>query len=200
MGTLFTTGKISVDRIVALAGPQVKNPRLVKTRIGAAIDDLTAGELPDGDNRVISGSVLSGRTAQPPRNFLGRYHQQITVLAEDRRREFLGWLSLGFNLYSVKNIVASKIFPHKKFAFNTSNNGAGRAIVPVGSYEQVMPINTIPTYLLRALAAAAVEEAENLGCLELDEEDLALCTYVCPSKINHGLALRKTLTLIEKEG
>ncbi|GAB4377672.1 MAG: Na(+)-translocating NADH-quinone reductase subunit A [Calditrichia bacterium] len=200
IGYLFTTGKIRVERVLSLAGPAVKRPRLVKTRMGAALVDVVAGELKEGDNRVISGSVLTGRAAQGPYGYLGRYHQQISVVPEEHRREFLGWLKPGMNLFSVKKILISSLFPHKKFDFTTSLNGALRAIVPVGSYEKVMPLDIIPTYLLRALAVADVEEAENLGCLELDEEDLALCTYVCPSKIDHGANLRNTLTIIEKEG
>lgn len=200
IGILFSTGKISVDRVVALAGPSVKNPRLLRTRVGASLDDLTAGELKEGENRIVSGSVLSGFKAADETAFLGRYHQQVSVLPEGRKREFLGWLDPGINLYSVKKVLLSSLSLHKKFNFNTAIHGGKRAIVPVGSYEKVMPLDILPTFLLRALAVDDVEEAEKLGCLELDEEDLALCTYVCPSKIDHGAELRRNLTIIEKEG
>ena len=200
IGKLFTTGKISVERIVALGGPVVNNPRLLKTRIGADLSEFLAGELKEGDNRIISGSVLSGRKADGPLLYLGRFHQQVSVVEEGRQREFLGWLSPGFNLFSVKKILASALTPSKKFAFSTALNGGPRAIVPVGSYEQVMPLDIIPTYLLRAIAVDDIEEGEKLGMLELVEEDLALCTYVCPSKIDHGANLRRNLTIIEKEG
>lgn len=200
IGILFSTGKLNVERVVSLAGPAVKNPRLIRTRIGAAIGDIISGELTEGDNRLISGSVLNGHTAAGPIEYLGRYHQQITALPEGHERKFFGWLDPGLNLYSAKKILLSSLFTHKKFAFNTAIHGGKRGIVPIGSYEKVMPMDIIPTYMLRALAVSDVEEAENLGCLELDEEDLALCTFVCPSKINHGINLRKTLTLIEKEG
>jgi Na+-transporting NADH:ubiquinone oxidoreductase subunit A len=200
IGSLFTSGKINVDRIIAVCGPSAKNPRLLKTRIGASIDELTEGEINSSEARMVSGSVLSGRHAVKKEAYLGRFHQQITLLEEGRKREFLGWLSPGANLYSVKNIVISKLFKNKKFDFNTSTNGGPRAIVPVGSYEAVMPLDIIPTYFLRSIAVDDVEEAEALGVLELDEEDLALCTYVCPSKIDHGKNLRRNLTLIEKEG
>jgi Na+-transporting NADH:ubiquinone oxidoreductase subunit A len=200
IGKLFTTGKISVERIVALGGPVVNNPRLLKTRIGADLSEFVAGELKEGDNRIISGSVLSGRKADGPLLYLGRFHQQVSVVEEGRQREFLGWLSPGFNLFSVKKILASALTPSKKFAFSTALNGGPRAIVPVGSYEQVMPLDIIPTYLLRAIAVDDIEEGEKFGMLELVEEDLALCTYVCPSKIDHGANLRRNLTIIEKEG
>ena len=200
MGLLFTTGRLNVERIVSLAGPSVKNPRLLKTRIGASLDDMTSGELTGGENRILSGSVFSGHIAHEATAFLGRYHQQMTVLPEGRKRTFLGWLSAGFNLFSVKPIVAASFLPKKKFLFTTALQGGERAIVPIGSYEKVMPLDILPTHLLRALAVDDLEEAERLGCLELDEEDLALCTFVCPSKIDHGLELRRNLTLIEKEG
>jgi len=200
IGTLFTTGRIDVSRIVSLAGPSVRSPRLVRTRIGTSLEDLTRGELVDGDNRIVSGSVLDGRNASAERAFLGRYHQAVAALREGRERIFIGWLTPGYNLFSIKRILASSLVPGKKFAFNTAINGALRSIVPSGGYEKVLPIDTEPTYLLRALAADDLEEAEGLGCLELDEEDLALCSFVCPSKIDHGANLRRNLTLIEKVG
>lgn len=200
VGKLFTTGRLDVERVIALAGPSVKRPRLLRTRLGASLAELTQDELTAGSNRVISGSVLSGFAASETNGFLGRFHQQVTVLREGGDRHFLGWMSPGLNLFSIKNIVLSKLFPRKKFAFTTSTNGGPRAIVPSGSYEAVMPLDILPTPLLRFLAINDVEESEKLGCYELDEEDLALCTYVCPSKIDHGQNLRKTLTLIEKEG
>ena len=200
VGILFTTGKLNVERVISLAGPSVRNPRLIKTRTGASVEDITKGELKEGEHRIISGSVLSGHEAHGATGFLGKYHQQISVIPEGRKREFLGWLTPGLNLYSSKNIMLSRLFPQKKFAFTTSTCGDKRAIVPVGAYEKVMPLDIMATYLLRALAVDDVEEAEKLGCLELDEEDLALCTFVCPSKIDHGSELRRNLTLIAKEG
>lgn len=200
IGSLFTTGKLNMERIIALAGPSVKDPHLIKTRVGASIEDIVRGRLKVGDNRVVSGSVLNGTVASGAVAYLGRFHQQVSVLPEGRRREFFGWVSPGFNQFSVKKILLSSLMPHKKFDMDTSLHGGPRAIVPIGSYEKVMPLDIIPTYLLRSLAVDDVEEAESLGCLELDEEDLALCTFVCPSKIDHGANLRRMLTIIEKEG
>jgi Na+-transporting NADH:ubiquinone oxidoreductase subunit A len=200
IGILFTTGRIYTERIISLSGSSVKNPRLIRTRLGASVEDITANELEEGENRLVSGSVLSGHAAVGSTAYLGRYHQQISILPEGRQRKFLGWLEPGFNLFSVKRILASSLSPNKKFNFTTALQGGKRSIVPIGNYEKVIPLDILPTYLLRALAVTDVEEAENLGCLELDEEDLSLCTFVCPSKIDHGLNLRKTLNLIEKEG
>jgi len=200
MGKLFTSGRLSVERVVALAGPDVKQPRLIRTRMGASLPDLTKGECKPGFRRIVSGSVFNGHVAEGANAFLGRYHQQITVLPESRYRSFLGWLNPGFDLFSVKNIVASRLITRKAFDFTTMQHGGVRALVPSGGYERVMPLDILPTYLLRALAAGDIDESERLGCLELDEEDLALCTFVCASKINHGENLRQVLEIIDKEG
>jgi len=198
-GIFFLTGKISVDQMISLAGPAVKEPCLVKTRIGSCLNEIVKDEIVKGDNRVITGSVFSGLTAEGYTSYLGRFHRQVTVLPEGREEKFLGWLVPGSDVYSVKNTVISKLF-NKRLKLTTALNGGHRAIVPVGSFEKVMPLDILPTYLLRAISIHDVEESEQLGCLELDEEDLALCTFVCPSKNDYGAILRETLTIIEKEG
>ncbi|RKY95490.1 MAG: NADH:ubiquinone reductase (Na(+)-transporting) subunit A, partial [Ignavibacteriae bacterium] len=177
IGKLFTTGKIHTERIISLAGPSVIKPRLLKTRLGASTEEILGNELKDGENRVISGSVLSGFTASGTLGFLGRYHQQISVIPEFRKRQFFGWLNPGFNQFSTKNIVLSSLIPGKKFNFDTSVYGEERAIIPSGGYEKVMPMDIEPLFLLRALAVDDIEDAEALGCLELDEEDLSLCAF-----------------------
>lgn len=201
IGQLFTSGKLNNERVIALAGPAVNKPRLIKTQLGADLNELTAGELQAGDNRVISGSVLAGRQSEEALNYLGRYHLQVSVLAEGGERQTLGWISPGPNKFSNLNIYLSRFMPSKKFNFTTTTNGSPRAMVPVGSnYESVMPLDILPTQLLRALIVSDLDEAIALGALELDEEDLGLCTYICPSKYEYGAILRDNLTLIEKEG
>jgi len=201
IGQLFRTGALDVYRIISLAGPAAKNPRLLRVRQGISLDELCDGELADGELRVISGSVLSGRKAMGEiAGYLGRYHQQVSVIREDRERVFMGWLFPGLEKFSVVSAFVSSLIPDKTFAFTTSTNGGERAMVPIGSYEKVMPFDILPTFLLRALAVDDIEECEQLGCLELDEEDLALCTFVCPSKYEYGPLLRRNLTTIEKEG
>lgn len=199
IGKLFTTGELFTDRIISLAGPQVKNPRLVRTRLGANLSQLTANELNAGENRVISGSVLSGATAAGPVDYLGRYALQVSVLAEGREKELFGWIMPGSDKFSITRTVLGH-FGKKLFNFTTAVHGGERAMVPIGAYERVMPLDIIPTLLLRDLAAGDTDSAQNLGCLELDEEDLALCTYVCPGKNNYGPMLRAALDKIEKEG
>ena len=200
IGALFTTGRLNVERVISLAGPTVKKPRFLRTRLGACTDALVDGELEERENRVISGSVLSGRRANGPTAYLGRYHHQVSVLEEGRERVFLGWQRPGLDIFSVKPAFLSALFPRKKFPFTTSTEGSKRAMVPIGMYEKIMPLDTIPTYLLRALIVGDTDMAQALGCLELEEEDLALCTFVCPGKTEYGPLLRENLTRIEVEG
>lgn len=201
IGALFTSGKLNVERIISLAGPMVKRPRLIRTRIGANVNELVAGELKDGgDCRVISGSVLYGRKVVEPVNFLGSYHLQVSVIEEDAHRELLEWQKPGFDQFSLTRLFAAKILPNPKFRFTSSLHGSERAMVPIGVYEKVMPLDMMPTFLLRALIVGDTDQAQALGCLELDEEDLALCTFACPAKYDFSPILRNNLTTIEVEG
>ncbi|MGR4067795.1 Na(+)-translocating NADH-quinone reductase subunit A [Halomonas sp. LR3S48] len=199
-GKLFAEGRLDMARIVAVGGPRAEKPRLLRTRIGASTEELLAGEiLQPEDTRVISGSVFSGFTAEGSLRYLGRFHNQLTLLEEGNKRAFLGWLSPGSNRHSVLGIYLSKFKGLTNYAPNTSTNGSERAMVPVGVYEEVMPLDILPTQLLRTLIVGDIEAGMQLGCLELDEEDLALCTYVCPGKYEYGPILRDNLTMIEKE-
>ncbi|MGR9072996.1 MAG: Na(+)-translocating NADH-quinone reductase subunit A [Gammaproteobacteria bacterium] len=202
IGALFTTGKLNVERVVSIAGPSVKNPRLIRTRLGANTNELVHDELEPGENRVISGSVLFGHRAADWAGYLGRYHNQISVLHEGREREFFGWIVPGKNKYSAINVFTSSQdrSSGRRFPLTTTKNGSPRAIVPIGVYESVMPLDILPTPLLRSLLVGDTDQAQLLGCLELDEEDLALCTFVDPGKHDFGPVLRANLTKIEKEG
>lgn len=200
IGALFLTGRIMTGRVVALGGPGAGRPRLLRSRLGADLRKLTASELKAGSQRVISGSVLSGHAATGEQAFLGRYHTQVSVLPEDRERRFMDWLLPGFGKHSVKRLFASSLLPGGNLSFTTSTHGSLRAMVPIGAYEKVMPLDMKITWLLRSLLAQDSEMARKLGCLELDEEDLALCSYVCPGKIDYALHLRNMLNRIEEEG
>ena len=200
MGRLFLDGALYTDRVISLAGPAVSRPRLVSSRVGADLQALVAGEQHAEEARLLSGSVLGGRAVQSDTAYLGRYHQQVSLLPEGRDRAFMGWLSLGLQKHSVMGIYLSSWLGSKPLAMSTNTNGSERAMVPVGAYEKVMPLDILPTQLLRALLVGDTETAQALGCLELDEEDLALCTYVCPGKYEYGGILRDNLTQIEKEG
>ena len=200
IGELFITGQLNVERVISLAGPQVEDPRLVRTRVGANLEELTAGQLQTGENRLVSGSVFGGRNACGATAFLGRYHNQVSVLLEGRERPFIHFMVPGFNRFSALPIYISSLLKGKKYDFTTSANGSERAMVPIGSYERVMPLDILPTQLLRALIVGDTEQAQKLGCLELEEEDLALCTFVCSGKYEFGPILRDNLSRIEKEG
>ena len=201
VGRLFETGALDVSRVVALGGPPVQRPRLLETRVGASIDELLAGELDGVETRQISGSVLSGRAATGDvAGYLGRYHQQISVLEEGRERRFFGWLGPGLNKFSTISTFVSRLLPGRPIRFTTTSHGSRRAIVPIGMFEKVLPFDLLPTPLLRSLLMRDVERAEELGCLELDEEDLAVCTFVCAGKNDYGPLLRDVLDTIEREG
>ena len=199
-GKLFTSGELDSTRVISLAGPAAKNPRLIRTVLGASTAELTAGEATDGELRVVSGSLLMGSTATTVHGYLGRYHVQVVLILEGREKELIGYMYPGPNKFSVTRAYMSHFFPKKLFNMTTTTNGSDRAMVPIGNFERVMPLDILPTMLLRDLVAGDTDTAQKLGALELDEEDLALCTFVCPGKTDYGVYLRDCLTTIEKEG
>lgn len=200
IGRLFVDGRLFTDRIVSVAGPRVLEPKLLRTRLGASFNDLLINNQKGENNRIISGSVWNGRKANDDAfAYLGRYHNQVTILEEGNQREFIGWLKPGSNKFSVLNVFTSCLNRSKKIDFTTTTNGSERAMVPVGQFEELMPMDILPTQLLRAIVTGDIVHAMELGCLELDEEDLALCTFACPGKYEYGPILRDNLTRIEKE-
>lgn len=204
IGKLFSDGEIMNQRLLGLGGPVVNKPRLLLTSLGANIQELTKNELGEklqsNNNRLISGGILNGRACTDDTDsFCGRYHLQLAALDQGNQREFMGWLSWGLNKFSNQGIYLSKLFPNKLLNLNSSTNGSERAMVPMSTYEKVMPLNLLATQLLRSVLVGDIEMAERLGCLELDEEDLALCSFVCPGKYEYGEALRHNLERIEKE-
>ncbi|MBE0550393.1 MAG: Na(+)-translocating NADH-quinone reductase subunit A [Rubrivivax sp.] len=200
IGHLLATGRLDVERVVSLAGPAVHRPRLLRTRLGVSLAELTQGELADGELRVLSGSVLDGRVAAGDETgYLSRHHRQVSVLHEGRERELFGWIAPQKDKFSLWGVVLGHFAGRRGLPLTTSTNGGERAMVPIGGYERVMPLDLMPTFLLRALVIGDVVRAQTLGCLELDEEDLALCTFVCPGKTEYGPLLRKLLDQIEKE-
>jgi Na+-transporting NADH:ubiquinone oxidoreductase subunit A len=201
IGRLFSTGCIQTARVVALGGDLFNRPRMVKTRVGASIEDLLAGEYDPGVScRVISGSPLSGRVASGTNAYLGRYHNQITLLPEIQQRRLFGWLGLLSRRYTAASTFLKKTGQKRKFSFTTARNGRYSAMLPVRVFDEVIPMDIVASALLRALMVGDTEQAKALGCLELDEEDLALCSFVCPAKQDYGTILRQNLDQIEKEG
>ena len=213
IGYLLSEGKLFVDRYVGVCGPSCDNPRIVKTRIGASLNQtidlnpdrsISKPDQSKSNLRIISGSVLAGRSGSVSCvNYLSRYDNQITMISEGTNRDFFltkGWLSPGFDKFSILGTYLGKFLPGFQFPMTTSTQGSKRAMVPIGMYEKVMPMDIIPTYLLRALISKDTERAQELGALELDEEDLSLCTFVCSGKYEYGPLLRANLEDIEKNG
>lgn len=184
IGKLFTTGTVSASRVIALGGECLARPRLVRTRQGVSLDELLTGSLGQCKGyRVVSGSVLDGHTATGSLAYLGRYHHQVSVIPEGGERRLFGWLG--------KN---------RKSRWTTTQNGRFSGMIPLSVFEKVMPLDILPAPLFRALLVKDSDQAQALGCLELGEEDLALCAYVCPAKTDYGHALRLNLDQIEREG
>jgi Na+-transporting NADH:ubiquinone oxidoreductase subunit A len=194
IGRLVATGRLWRSRIVAVGGPGVRNPRLLRAPAGASLAELVAGQLAAGC-RLISGSVLSGRKATPPHDYLGRYHQQVTVVPEYYARS---------RSVQVRSPLLSALIRKRADIIapqpTTAVNGWPAGMLPVEDFERVWPLRTPPLPLLRALLVRDTETAVALGCLDLDEEDLALCSFVCPAKHDYGGALRATLREYERSG
>ncbi|GAA6138488.1 Na(+)-translocating NADH-quinone reductase subunit A [Arenicella sp. 4NH20-0111] len=200
IGSFFTTGTLDATRYVALGGPLVNSPRVFSTRLGANVSQLIDGRTADGSKRVISGSVFNGHVADGARDFIGRYDNQISIIEENEEREFMGWIAPGVNKFSASSVFFSNLIKPKTYNITSSQNGSPRAIVPIGVFERVMPLDILATPLIRALLVKDTDSAQELGCLELVEEDLALLSFVDPGKHDFGPVLRNTLTQIEREG
>ena len=201
IGKLFLDGFINTFRTISVAGPEALNPRLINTIIGASLDDILEGEYSKSEScRIISGSVLSGFHADADMAYLGKYSRQITIIKEDKEKHFFGWIKPQPNKYSVMPVLLSAFSFFKLFNLTSNLNGGRRAMVPTGIFETLMPQDFLPTQLLRSLLVMDTDVAQSLGVLELDEEDIALCTFACPAKYEYGTALRDSLTKIEKEG
>lgn len=199
IGRLFAKGELDLTRTIAVAGPAAKRPKLVKTMMGASLKEVLADQGVDNSVRIVNGSVLNGSFVQDETAFLGRYSLQISLLKEGTKKELIGWLLPGFDKFTATRAYIGGITKRIQ-SFTTSSGGSPRSMVPIGVYEKVMPLDILPTLLLKALIVKDTDTAQQLGVLELDEEDLALCTFVCPSKYEYGAILRENLEKIEKDG
>lgn len=197
IGKLFLKGYLDGTKVVALSGPQVVNPVLYRVPAGASVADLTSGKLAEGDNRIVSGSVLDGVTATGPFAYVGQYDLQVSVLREGTEQELFGWFAPQPKKFSLSRL---NFFGKKNLPLTTTTNGSSRGMVPIGLYERVMPLDIYPTLLLRDLISGDTDSAQDLGVLELAEEDVALCSFVCQGKYDYALYLRAALEKIQKEG
>jgi len=198
LGQLLVTGRLPTERVVSLAGPAVARPRLVRTRVGANTDDLLRGGLRDERCRVLSGSVLSGRQAMGWGAHLGRLHRQVSALTEDDAPAGFGWLAPRRGGRARRVLGSLRRRTRAGGDDTTSLHGRRGPFFPLERLERVVPLDLWLAPLLRALLVGDVEAAEELGALELSEEDLALVTYLCPGKLEYGALLRSALDEIQK--
>jgi len=199
IGAFLDRGEYPGTKMYALTGSELEKRHYVTASEGALISDLVTGSLDNSTQRVISGDVLTG--AQSASNgYVGFYDDMITVLAEPEGRRFFGWLTPGINANSFWSLFLSKLTPNKKLAPNTDLNGEERAFVSTGEYEKLVPMDVLPVHLCKAILVEDIELMEQLGIYEVAPEDLALCSYICPSKIEFGDIIQKGIETMEKEG
>ena len=201
IGSAFLTGKYDASRLVAVGGSSVKAPKYFKTIQGASISTLLDGNVDGDNNRIISGNVLTGTKVIADGN-LGFFSKEVNVIPEgDTAKFFLteGWAGPGLAKHSANRSYFSWLMPSKKYDLDTNTNGEPRALVVTGEYESVFPMDIYPQHLLKAIMIGDIELMENLGIYEVDEEDFALCEYVCTSKTAAQQIVREGLELIEKE-
>lgn len=200
IGELLLTGKFNAERIIALAGSSVKNPKYFKTKIGAEVSSVIYDSgVKDNNIRVISGNVLTGDNVKPD-GHLGFYHDMITVIPEGDDYELFGWNKPIFNKISPSRALTfSWLFPNKKYDLNTNTNGEHRAFVVTGNYETVFPLDIYPLQILKACAVNDLDAMEQLGMYEVAPEDFALTEFICVSKQPHQQIIREGLDLMLKE-
>lgn len=201
IGELLLTGKFNAERIVALVGSSVKKPRYFKTKIGSEVATMIYdnGIEKGGNDRIISGNILSGKQIQPDGS-LDYYSNTVTVIPEGNDYEFMGWNKPIFNKISTSRAFTfSWLFPKKEFNLNTNTNGEHRAFVTTGNYEEVFPLDIFPLQILKACMYNDLDEMEVLGMYEVAPEDFALTEFICVSKQPHQAIIRKGLDVMIKE-
>ena len=201
IGELLLTGKFNAERVVALVGSSISNPRYFVTKIGSEVSTMiyTKGIEKNANVRIISGNVLSGKQINPD-GYLDYYSNTITVIPEGDDYEFFGWTMPALNKVSTtRALTFSWLMPNKKYDLNTNTNGEHRAFVVTGSYEEVFPLDIYPMQTLKACMYKDLDEMEALGMYEVAPEDFALTEFVCVSKQPHQKIIREGLDLMLKE-
>ena len=199
IGSLFLTGKQNCRKIITVAGSSVADRMHYSVNRGTLISDILSKNKIEKDSRIISGDVLSGSISNMD-NPMGFYHESITVIPNVENRVFMGWIAPGFSKYSLSNTFLSKLLPKKEKVFNTSMNGSKRAILPIDAIEKVMPLNILPTMLVKSIIANDIETMELLGIYECDPEDFALCSFADASKMDIAGIIQDGLNFAEVEG
>ena len=199
IGRLFNEGHFDARKIVALTGSEVNKPQYYQTVLGVSIPELTEGKLKNAvEQRIISGNVLTGSKVEK-NGYLGYYDNQLTIIPEGNHYEFLGWAAPGFNKFSASKLFPSFLCPKKQYSLDTNYHGERRAFVVSGQYEKVFPMDIYPVYLLKACLAQDIDQMEQLGIYEVAPEDMALCEFVCTSKIPVQQILNEGIELMMKE-
>lgn len=199
LGSIFTEGKYIAERVVALTGAQLNEPKYVRTHLGANIGDLLKGNIAGENVRIISGDVLSGQK-KGTKNFIDTYDDQITVIEEGDYYEMFGWLLAAKSVPSASKSLPSALFKDTAYPGDTNTHGEKRAFVVTGQYESVLPMDIYPQYLMKAVLTNDYEKMEGLGIHELVEEDIAICEFVCTSKQPLQQILRTGLDMMNEQG
>lgn len=200
LGNFVKTGICKMEKTVAVTGPRALNASYVRMPFGSCVSGLS--EMFDKSNghiRVISGNVLTGEKIAE-NGFLGFFDNQITVLEEGDKYEMLGWAKVVRpKKFSFSHSYFSWMCPKKRYDMDTNINGGVRAFVVSDVYSKVLPMDLYPVYLIKACLAQDIDKMEKFGIYEVIEEDLALCEYVCPSKIEIQEILSGGINLMLKE-
>ena len=199
IGSLFLTGKVNNKKIITVAGSAVLKKQHYKINRGTLISQILSNNEVEDNARIISGDILSGNTSNMD-SALGFYHESVTIIPDLPKRSFMGWISPGFSKYSLSNAFLSKLLPYKSQELTTSMNGSKRAIIPIGVIEKVMPLNILPTMLIKSIIAGDIDNMEQLGIYECDPEDFALCSFADASKMDITGIIQEGLDLVELEG
>lgn len=202
VGRLFNEGRVDMTKIVAVAGSEIDKPGYRRIVAGASVASILGDAVKpqkEGDSvRIISGNVLTG-TKTSPDGFISFYANQLTVIPEGDKYEMLGWAMPRFDKFSVSRAYFSWLRPKKRYDLDTNMHGGERPFVVTGLYEQYLPMDIYPMYLLKACLAKDIDKMESLGIYEVTEEDFALCEFVDPSKIEIQQIIRDGINLMIKE-
>ena len=199
IGRLFTEGRFNTEKIVALAGSEIKRPRYFKAYVGANVEGVLKDNLEQDHVRVISGNVLTGKRIEK-NGHIGFFDNVVTVIEEGDKYEFMGWLFPSYPRPSVSPTFGSFFFRGEELKVNSNTHGEERPFVVTGRYEEVLPMDIYPMQLFKAILTEDFEKMEGLGIYEVVEEDVALCEFVCPSKQEIQTIVRKGLDLIREQG
>jgi Na+-transporting NADH:ubiquinone oxidoreductase subunit A len=198
IGNSVKSGNFCFDKYVSICGPACEEPKIVKTNLGANMEELTAGTL-STNLRKVSGSLLYGRSGDSYSDYLTRYSNQISLVSDKRKATFFNWLQPGLENHSNSNVFLSSFLKPEKFNFDTNINGGYRAIVPIGVFDEVNPYEIDSTLFLKSLAIGDLVALRELGIFDLSDEDMGIFSYVCPSKYDYVALFNDCMEMIWKE-